>query len=121
MRQPESILRQFRVAPVAKLFFQHMTGIDDRAFAGQQFHFAEEGFQIIERNAFVFVIGGIEIKILPYFADKIVRLISRERILFALVISRIEIVIRFGCLWMMATTPSSESDLVTATQCPLYP
>ena len=26
---------------------------------------------IIERNAFIFVIGGIEIEILPYFANKI--------------------------------------------------
>ena len=83
-------------------------------FAGQRFHFAQEGFQIIEGNAFIFVIGGIEIEILPYFADKILCLIfhvagpkemicapeqaSSERILFALVISRIEIVIRFGCL-----------------------
>src|SRR5262245_36824439 len=114
LRQPESILRQFRIAPVAKLFFQHMAGIDDRAFARQPFHFAQEGFQIIERNAFIFVIGGIEIEVLPYLADKILSLFfhvagpremicapeqaSSERILFALVISRIEIVIRFGCL-----------------------
>src|SRR5262249_50220894 len=98
-----------------------MAGIDDRAFARQPFHFAQEGFQIIERNAFIFVIGGIEIEVLPYLAAKILCLFSdvagtqemicapeqasSERILFALVsilfalvISRIEIVIRFGCL-----------------------
>src|SRR4029453_9901352 len=71
----ESILRQFRIAPVAKLLFQHVAGIDNRAFAGQPFHFAQKGFQLIERNAFIFVVGGIEIEILPNFADKILCLI----------------------------------------------
>ena len=103
LRQPKSVLRQFRI--VAKLPFQHVAGIDDRAFAGQPFHLAKEGFQIIERNALIFVIGGVEIEILSCFADKILRLIfhvagpqevicapeqaGSERILFAL---------RFGCL-----------------------
>ena len=109
----KSILRQFKIGPVAKLFFQQVAGIDDRVFTGQPFHLAQEGFQIIERNARIFVIGGIEIEILPYFADKRLRLIfhvagpqemicapeqaSSERIIFALIISWIEIVIRFGC------------------------
>src|SRR5215467_16311678 len=91
-----------------------MTGIDDRTSAGQPFHFAQEGFQIIERNASILMIGGIEIQILPYFADKISCLIfhvagpqevvcapekaSSERILFALVVGRIEIITRFSCL-----------------------
>ena len=90
-----------------------MARIDDRAFAGQPFNFAQEGFQIIERNVFIFVIGGIETEILPCFGDKILCLIfhdarpqemisapeqaSSERIRFALVISRIEIVIQYGC------------------------
>ena len=56
---------QFRIAPVAKLFFQQVAGIDNRVFTGQTFHLAQEGFQIIERNARIFVIGGIEIEILP--------------------------------------------------------
>ena len=89
--------------PVAKLFFQHMARIDDWTFAGQPLHFAQEGFKITERNAFIFVISGIEIEILPYLADKILCLIfhvagpqemicapkqaSGDRILFALVMS----------------------------------
>lgn len=114
MRTPVAICPLAQRAPSFGLGLFRFGTRPSRFRSSRRFHFAEEGFQTIERDAFVFVIGDIEIEILPYFTDKILCLIchvagpremirapeqgSSERILFALVIRRIKIVIRFGCL-----------------------